>query len=470
MSTLASVADGAEAHARRWDAVVLGSGISALVAAARIGSVGHRVLVVEEEAGRQLFPGLREPFFLAGARPGGVLNTCLRELTIPLIDRRRISSTPLSYQVIGPDFRVDVGEDTVCADELVAWGLAKPEEARSLIHALRQAAETEREIMLASPLVRVRRLRGLRRGRSRAPGTGQNSRGLPAEAMRPSQALAPVLAAQVRALCNLATADPAPEARARLLGTGLLGGASFNEAPPWLAGILRRRVETVYGEFRSLAGDFSLVALEGQPGVAPRDSDEIWLGRALVLAAPSSALVAVLDPQDRPGFLELRPARRRLGLHLRVRRSVYPEGMGMRVISVGNPTLPLTGLNLCTLAAYPDPEDSDWIDVVASAVVDAEDPATLQRREAELFERVRALFPFSGDGLVRRPVQLPRWDDDGWLEDPRPGTGWPAELDLRVSSRPPVYRLERSAVGGLGLEGDLLLGWRAGDAIASQLS
>ncbi len=37
-------------RARRWDALILGSGIPALVAAARIGAAGQRVLVVEEEA------------------------------------------------------------------------------------------------------------------------------------------------------------------------------------------------------------------------------------------------------------------------------------------------------------------------------------------------------------------------------------------------------------------------------------
>jgi len=41
---------------------------------------------------------------------------------------------------------------------------------------------------------------------------------------------------------------------------------------------------------------------------------------------------------------------------------------------------------------------------------------------------------------------------------------------VRVSSRPLVYALERSWLGGLGFEGDLLLGWRGGDAIAGDLS
>ena len=51
-----------------------------------------------------------------------------------------------------------------------------------------------------------------------------------------------------------------------------------------------------------------------------------------------------------------------------------------------------------------------------------------------------------------------------------PGQGWPGDTDLRLSSRPPIYHLDRSAVAGLGLEGDLLLGWRAGDAIAEELA
>jgi hypothetical protein len=67
----------------------------------------------------------------------------------------------------------------------------------------------------------------------------------------------------------------------------------------------------------------------------------------------------------------------------------------------------------------------------------------------------------------RRRVTPPRWDDDDWLEDPPESPG--ALAELRISSRPPVFRLDRSRFGGLGLEGDLLVGWRGGDAIAAEL-
>ncbi len=80
-------------------------------------------------------------------------------------------------------------------------------------------------------------------------------------------------------------------------------------------------------------------------------------------------------------------------------------------------------------------------------------------------------MPFCGDKLLPIDFVPPGWDsDDGWLEDPPPGTGWPADIDLRLSTRPPIYHLDRAAVAGLGLEGDLLLGWRGGDVIAGELA
>ena len=40
---------------------------------------------------------------------------------------------------------------------------------------------------------------------------------------------------------------------------------------------------------------------------------------------------------------------------------------------------------------------------------------------------------------------------------------------IRISSRPPLYELPREALASLGVEGDVLLGWRAGDRIAADL-
>jgi hypothetical protein len=439
--------------------------VAALVTAVRLGMAGHRVLIAEEEAARRAFPGLREPFFLSGSRDGGALDACLRELAIPLIDRRRVLPQPLAVQLVGPEYRIDLGEPELSTSELVSWGVCKPDQARALLHDLREASEAEREAMLSAPLVRVGR--SLARARGRAHGSGVRARGLPREAAVPDDALGPVLEAQVRALSNLAERDPSPEARARLLGSILAGGAGFEDGEPWLVGLLRRRAEAVYAEFRSLKGGFRLVIADGQPGIEQGESGELWLGRALAVAATSAGLAGVIDPADRPDFIRDAPRRRRLAFHLRARRSVMPEAMGPRVISLGAPPEGRDGWRLITLASFADRQDPDWVSLVAATVSGPEeDPGEVQ---SAVLERVRGLLPFAAGDLVSRPMSLPRWDDDGWLEDPPAGAGWPGDVDLRVSGRPPVYRLDRSSVAGLGLEGDLLLGWRGGDAIAAEL-
>ena len=58
---------------RRWDTVILGSALPGLVAAVRLGMTGARVLIVEEEATANSYPGLREPFWLSGADKEGIL-------------------------------------------------------------------------------------------------------------------------------------------------------------------------------------------------------------------------------------------------------------------------------------------------------------------------------------------------------------------------------------------------------------
>ena len=107
-------------RARRWDVVVLGSSLPGLIAAVRLAMGRLRVLVVEEEAAARQPATVREPFFLAGSGAGGVLDACLRALALPLIDRRRLASESLAYQVVMPDARVDVASPARTAEELVA--------------------------------------------------------------------------------------------------------------------------------------------------------------------------------------------------------------------------------------------------------------------------------------------------------------------------------------------------------------
>ena len=462
---LPAVAPGDQTRARRWDAVILGSGISALVCAARLGMAGQRVLVVEEEAASSGFPGLREPFFLAGARDSGLLDHTMRELTLSLIERRRIVPQELSYQVLGPELRLDVGAPDLSAGELVAWGLCKPELAHSLTRALNESSEAERKAMLTASLVRL----GRRVGRGRSGAAGSHRRGLPAEVASPDPRLAPILAAQVRALSNLASALPGPECQARLLGSALAGGAGFASGPPWLHGMLRRRVEAVFGEFRTLGRRFRLVSVLNQPGIQVQGGRELWVGRALILAAPPTAIASQIDDKDLPSFLPIeRPTKRRVAVHLRAERSILPEALSARSIWIEDPSALDAARSAFTLSILPRENDPKRVDLLARGV-----PAEGQSDadcEAQMTRKILALLPFSEGKIEQRAIQRPAWDCEDWLEDPvRATAGWPSDLDLRLHAKPPVYLLDRAWVAGLGAEGDLLLGLRAGDALATEL-
>jgi hypothetical protein len=281
----------------------------------------------------------------------------------------------------------------------------------------------------------------------------------------------PWLEAQVRALANVATPAVPPEARARLLGGGLEGGAGFEFAEETLIGLLRRRLHALHGEIRLLSGRFELVSVGDLAGVAPAMSDEVWFGRALILNAPLGPLGAWLEASGgAPDFLPpAAPIRHRGWTALKVAREAIPEGMARRVIRVRDASAPLEGANLVRIGLFPEKAGRD-VQVIASYVVPT-DEAEAGAAEAEVTASLLELMPFAKERARRAAgVPRPRWDDDLALEDPAPGSGWPSEVDLRLLTKPPVYRLPRAEVGVLGVEGDCLLGWRAGDAILSDLT
>ncbi len=457
-------------HARRWDAVILGSSLPGLVTAARLAIEGERILIVQENAAEETPAVVREPFYLAGAR-GGALDVCLRELGLPLIERRALEDQAIALQMILPDARVDLGEPQLCVDELVAWGLAKPEEARNLTRALASASEAEWGAMEASPIVRAGGLRGLSRGSGRP---SLHGRGLPVEASGAQGTLARLLDAQVRALSNLGEAAPTPEARARLLGATLQGGAAFPHSGLGLREVLLRRIRSRHGEIRTIGAPFSFAGAGSDPAIAVDGVGELWAGRTLIVNTAPCALAERLRAWDRPvpAFLDAAPGarHRRVQVHFECDPSAVPDGMGRSLVVVADPSAEAPGPSPVTIARYPRPESEDaegLEDVVASAVVAKGEPRDAVADALEAV--VRELMPFCGERLVRQATPRPSWDDESRLADPPAGEGWPGEVETRASNKPPVHRLPFEQVAGLGLEGQLLLGLRAGDAILAEL-
>ena len=446
---------------RRWDVLMLGSALPGLIAAVRLGQRGLRVLVLEERASES-DEFAREPFLLVDAESNGVLSGCLRAMGIALIDQRRFVAEDVALQVCDAERRVDLGRTSHTADEWSSWGLVSRDDARRFAEALDEAAEVERAALLEAPPL----LRAARRAREAlAPVRKANpARGWPSALAGAPPALRALLDAPVRALSNLGDREPSPEARARLIGGLLRGGVAMSGGEGYLRGLLRRRITTLYGEFRALEGGFRIVSVQQQPGIAVGGAKEIWTGRALIVNARAAALAAAADeplpsPFDAPAIRW-----RRHTVHYRGPREQIAPSMAERVIWREDGEDESVALRV-----FRGRGRAAGFDLLASAVVPVDDADAERRAEARIERALRDLLPFSEGALERVSLQRLRWDTDELLADPI-GAAWPEEPELRLSARPAVYGLDRASVGGLGGEGEVWLGWRAGDAIGQELA
>jgi hypothetical protein len=212
---------------------------------------------------------------------------------------------------------------------------------------------------------------------------------------------------------------------------------------------------------------FELVEVDGHPGIALWRQRDAWLGRALVLNAPLGRLAEVLGEagSEVPEFLRVpAPTHRRAALQLRALREVLPEAMASRLVLVDD-----AGESPICVAFHEHDRDPRQVDVTVSQAL--EDGGDLAAAHERLEQAVRALLPFS-ERRIGRVAEAPRplWDDELALGDPQgSGGGWPTEVEIRLPTRAPVFALPREELAGLGPEGDLLLGWQAGDTIAAAL-
>jgi hypothetical protein len=146
---------------------------------------------------------------------------------------------------------------------------------------------------------------------------------------------------------------------------------------------------------------------------------------------------------------------------------VIPEGMASRVIQVVG-EVDADELDVVTFARAPAANPHEPVPILVRTVID---PGRTSRDEARrrLVDAVRSLVPFSTGRILEREHPQPRWDDDDALCDADGPASWPPEVDVRLAPRRPIFFLPRAETAGLGTEGDMLLGWRAGDVIAGDL-
>jgi len=457
-------------RSRRWDAIFLGSALPGLIAACQCAKAGLRVLLLEEEATSTAFQGLFEPFLLPGLAKEGLIHDCLEELHFPLIDRQQLKPDSIALQIILPHARLDVGEPTTTQREWVTWGYANAAQAHQLGQAIARAGRAEREAMRGAPFVRTGRFRSTRRSTSNAAYPTVYARGLPSEVLEAPSALRALLDLVVRATSNLDRDAPPPEAQARLLGALFEPSGTFRRPNQSFRTLFRRRLQSLHGECRVLRKGFELVEINRLPGIAPRESREIWLGRALILNTPIDRLAALLHKEGQvvpPILKNPVDSKARVLHHWTVPKAILPEAMANRLICVPDSPRKTSdetpeGL-LFRLQVFPSPAGTDRAELVASSAGPDPSDATIEATLAQL-------LPFAEGKLERQPIPEMLWDLPDPLCDPPRGTGWPTQIRLRLSSHPPIYHLPRHDVAAIGVEGDLLLGMRGGEALAAELT
>lgn len=445
----------ANAHlrARRWDVLILGSALPGLAAAVRLGMAGLRVLVAEEDAAARTPALVREPFFMPG---GPVLDACLKALGLPLVQRRSLEPEDLAYQVLLPDARVDVGVPRLALDEWIAWGLAKPDDATRALDEINQTGSAIDEELLGQDL--ARKASRIARG-----GAGSVPVLSAAYAANP-ETLGPFIRAQEVVLGRRIDPEGVDAVTARILANAAYGGARFRDASLTLRSILRRRIETLHGEVRTIGCPFGMVELGDASGIARIGPDDAWLGRALVLNAPAHRIGAKLAEWEQavPALLDAPVhTHRRLAVHVRALREVMPEPLAARAILSDGNDAPIE------IAQHPSGQGSRFVELVLARTVaaDADDEA----ETARMLEATAELIPYEAGRAKLAPIPArPGWDDDSIHE--RSAGAWPAAITTQPSSRRPIFTLRRGDVAPLGVEGELLLGWRTGDAIRETLA
>jgi hypothetical protein len=461
--------DASRFRARRWDVVVLGGALPGLAAAVRLARARLRVLVVEEEAAARTAAPLREPWMLPDTASGGLGDEILRAVGLSPIERRDLGADPVTCQVLSPDARIDVVDPATTASELAAFGLAPVDEAAGMLRELADAARAEGDALGETDLLRKSGLRGLALG---APGGGRRHvRGFPERAAHATGALAHWLLVLEDALSGRAGGAGSPEARARLLGAALLPGAVGPGPAGGLRSLLARRLETLHVEMRTVGCPFELVELHGQPGILRHGPGDAWLGRVLMVNAPLGRLTAAQRSWgvEMPRALEAEPATvRRLRVPFRALREVLPEALSSRAVVVPDKPAPGGVARAFRLSVQPSRRGRPFAELVA-AVRAPDEPGLEEPLAAWVEEGLRGLLPFSERGLVATPrPDRPLWDDDEAEAGADAPCGWPGTVDARPAKD--LWVLRREPLAGLGAEGDLLLGLRAGDAVAAALT
>jgi hypothetical protein len=472
-----------------YDLIVLGDELPGLVAAALCARRGLRVLLAtvgEPRESYQLGPYTLpiRPAPLVGLRSPAVKRV-VEDLNIGQRLTRRLRDTDPAFQFIGPGTRIDVAEDDDRLAGEVEREISAPAAARVVAGVRRAAAVSDvlepvlgQDIALPPATFWERReiARSEQLLHAAADGFGDD---LDAE---------PLCRALLDAAAALGTAlHPSAQSsvtRARTLDLWRQGTARLPGGRAELRAILTEKLCAHGGEVRTVVAEAILCSWGRATGVRLREGEE--LGAEHILAAmPVAALCDLLDRRAPRRLVQgkdrITPAAYRYTLNLVMSEAGVPEGMAATALVVTDANASLVGAN--ALALYvEEPDDEARVVVTVEALCPPpENGAALADSLADLRVRVRErledLMPFShGHVLVcHSPHESapPEGADGEGLAAPgvvaEPAPVWRCDLPatLGVSALGYSTGIKRltfagnQILPGLGLEGDLAVGWCA---------
>ena len=117
------------------------------------------------------------------------------------------------------------------------------------------------------------------------------------------------------------------------------------------------------------------------------------------------------------------------------------------------------------ISLFPSRKTENHIDLTAQLTVRTD--SNLLNISIEVEEAIQDFFSFSQSKIecVGRTTQS-GWDNPFDMETDRKQQGWPSPVEIRFEGRQPVYAVPAYGLGGLGVEGEAVLGWRTAEAVA----
>jgi len=447
-----------------FDIVALDTELGTLAAAGILAKKGLRILLLSHRVGEETYRlgGFlfgRRPFILHGLE-SPIGDRLIDELGMAQILKLHTTELSPSYQVILGRERIAVDPDPEFQRAELGRVFRNEERRIGLFYDRLHRYDTEIDKLFQNELVIPPQSMAERREFQRAsvqnPFDGPGDRLDLLSDFGPGHPFRVFVEAQVRIAGATGLRSIGAFRMARLHGSWLRGTRLVEGGLDGFRKLLIDRITLFGGTLQPDRQAEELVVRRGKTMGVRMGGEEDFLGtRFIITSLPSTRLLLLVRPTDRPARFSQRPSRSAPGvwryvLNLGLKRWAVPEGMGANVVQVADPKAPLSAENLLWITRVPQDDPERAALCVACDLPEPYNARLVRSGELRdrLLDRVRRVVPFLDEGLEL--VHSP------WDGLPPAVIGREAKLSYRSS---PGFSEEEARIpgplsgGGLGIEG-----------------